>query len=424
MGDPPSNPPTSIPAVRDPMSPEATGNPDVMATVAPIDMPPPHAMQPQETSSVSVEMGTAAWNPMPEWAGTTSMHDISTMTESAMIGSQTQYYSMEPPMTNTVMTDSGSESTMQDPLTTTTAYGIRIGASGSPTLSSSTTVFTTYLYSTYTSHSDVFTSSYPITSTEVTLVPMSTGNLKPIMPIASTSSRPNVGLIVGVVVSLLALLIAVPVAVWILVRRRRQRQRGSPGGESEFFPKHRGGPFSSDSDSERGLSATTSSVIYPVADDGQQEVLDQLDLAGPPLQPESGGFQAASSVFLDPGAFLRNGVERQYTMDTPAAEQASCNVSIVDMPPHSPALSNSSSATRQQELANEVEIMRQEISVLEARGSAQRDVEQGYVEEAGPRVEDLYSRIRELEREQAALRLAVEMGDTEYPPPDYATTEG
>lgn len=47
-------------------------------------------------------------------------------------------------------------------------------------------MFTTYLYSTYTSHSDVFTTSYPMATTEVTLVPMPTGNAKPIVPIAST----------------------------------------------------------------------------------------------------------------------------------------------------------------------------------------------------------------------------------------------
>lgn len=54
-------------------------------------------MQPQETSSIFVHMGTAtpaAWNPMAtEWAGDyTYMGHSVMMTHSVMAGSQTQYY--------------------------------------------------------------------------------------------------------------------------------------------------------------------------------------------------------------------------------------------------------------------------------------------------------------------------------------------
>ncbi|KAJ6541749.1 hypothetical protein B0H19DRAFT_1174495 [Mycena capillaripes] len=396
----------------------AVGNADTM-TVTRIDAPP-NVMQPHQTSSISVQMGTAvpaAWDPMATgWAG----DEYTDMGSSVMMhaGSQTQYYNPDSMESTSSMMDYESESSMDDDSSTTTIYGIRIGASARATLTSSTIVHTTFSYSIFTSNSQILTTSYPVTSTEVTLVPMMTGGAG---PLSSTSSRRNVGLIVGVTVSLVALLIAAIVALILWRRRRRQQRPQSLRSEASFFPDLLVSRPNSVGDwaSERRLTARTSTMSFQAPNtDGNQ--LDRLELGGPQLQIPSA---LALSRFSNPGVSLRDTLAVNPATTEQGEYLASCQASIIDVP-HSPTPSgsSSSSSTRQEQLASEVHMAREEISVLEKRGSAGRNVV-----EVGPaerRIGELYERIQELEREQAALRLEVEISMERVPPPDYVTTEG
>lgn len=315
---------------------------------------------------------------------------------------------------------------------------IRVGASGYATLSSSTTVWTTYTEVTFSSNSHVFTTSYPITTTKVTLVPMptSTPSAMTMTNISSRSvcanpsqtvnlifwvSRPprvNIGAIVGVAVALTFLLIAALV-VWILVRkrRRRQTQRHISETDASFFTNEclvsALSPYTADSAlSERRSSVRASSVLIELSGPDGDMHLDQLDHSAPPLQVAS-----ASSISEPiPGLFLR------YSMETLEVSSSSGGLAFSDTMPHSPMPSSiNSSSSRQEQLASEVSMVRQEISALER---PPRDVEEGYVEDAGQRIEALQARIRQLEREQATLRLEVEMSMREVSPPDYASAEG
>jgi hypothetical protein len=209
------------------------------------------------------------------------------------------------------------------------------------------------------------------------------------------------------------LLIGIIVAL-ILCRRRRQRQRRE-SSRSEFFPDRLvSRPNSLDSASEKRLTArmSTVSVEPPNAD------LDQLELAGPQL--------LIQSAISTPGVFLGDIFAVVPTTTEQAEYPASCQASIIDMTPPSPSPSSDSTATRQEQLASEVHMAREEIGALENRRSARGDVEEGDVRDAAAarRIEELYARIQELEREQAALRLEVEMSMEGYPPPDYASNEG
>jgi len=360
-------------------------------------------------------MGAAistTWDPVPPGWGvnnegnidSSSMDDAFTMTTSTMVDSQTQYYSEAPTM-------SSSTSVMTD-------Y-IRIGASGYATLSSSTIVLTTYTESTYTSNSHTLTTSYPITTTEVTLVPMPTQSAMS-MTMSSEPSRRNIAAIVAVSVLLPLLLIAALVA-WMLLRRRRQRQSPISGSGSSFFPGPLVSGISPYTDSDRWHRSSVPSIALesstPNGDRLSVDQLDQLDHSAPPLQVES----PASIPEPMEGLFLR------YSMDTLGVTSSSGGHAFSDMLPHSPTPSSiNSSATRQEQLASEVDMVRQEIMALEKRCSAPRDVEEGYVGDDGQRIRELQARIRELEREQASLRLELE---TEVllrgiPPPEYASREG
>ncbi|KAJ6520451.1 hypothetical protein C8R45DRAFT_60822 [Mycena sanguinolenta] len=315
------------------------------------------------------------------------------------------------------MTTMESESSLDDP-STTTIYGVRIGASAPAQFSPSAIVFTTYSESTFTSESHVITTSFPVTSTSVTLLPMTTGSPTS-LPLSSPSSpRRNTALIVGVTVPLVVLLIAAIVAIFAF--RRRQRQR--PGSDSEsFFPVRRGSARSSlVAGSEKRLTAETS-VSLSRSTDTDRDSLDRLRLAIPQLQIPSS---------LSPGAALRDTLTVVPTTTLePGDAIASCQASIIGVDPQSPTSSRwSTAAARQEQLLSEMDMAWEEINVLEKRGSPQRfgaTFPGGEVGVAERRIEALHMRIQELEREQVALRLEVEMTmDSVYPPPDYVTTEG
>ncbi|KAF7347302.1 hypothetical protein MVEN_01485500 [Mycena venus] len=387
---------------------------------------PPGVMQPHETFTPRV--GTdipSSRDPMPtEWAGDDYMPPPPAVIMTHSVNSQTQYYNpvdismagessatMDDP---TETMDSGADS--MDESTTTTIYGIRIGASASATLSSSTLVFTTYSLSTFNSNSQVLTTSIPVTSTTVTLVPMMTG--VPPMTFSSSSSRRNTALIVGVTVPLVVLLIAAMVALIVFCRRRRQQQRPrSTGSEASFFPDRVSSTRSSivDSASEKRLTVRTSTMpLAPAIADADS--LDRLELAGPQIQ--------ITSALSTAGVSLRDTLAVIPTTTEPTEYLASCQASFVDPASNPQSPSSSSSTSRQEQLVSEMDMAREEIGVLEKRGSPQRAAIEGYVGVAERRIEELYARIRELEREQAALRFEVAMTVEGYPPPDYVTAEG
>ncbi|KAJ7757594.1 hypothetical protein B0H16DRAFT_667846 [Mycena metata] len=332
--DSPTIPAALIPGVMRPA--------EAMMTFAPMN-PPPHVMQ-------SPGAVTATWDPMPTvWeAGgngypyvdsSSMMHDGDT---------ETEYYGPAVAYMTESMSDLGAASMMDGPLTAT-VYGIRIGASVAATLSSSTMVFTTVAYSAFTSNSHTFTTSFPITSTAITLIPAPT--VTGVAPLSGSSKSPrNTALIVGLAVPFSALLIA-GITGLVLWRRRRQLvQQQILESEATFFPAR----LVSQPSSIRSLS------VYSDVN------ADELDLAGPPLQASS----TRLSSFLTPGVSLRDALALRPTTPVQGEYLASRQASIVDPSPQSPASSSGSSAARQEQLANEVIMVREEIGTLEKRASA------------------------------------------------------
>jgi hypothetical protein len=109
------------------------------------------------------------------------------------------------------------------------------------------------------------------------------------------------------------------------------------------------------------------------------------------------------------------------TTTEPAEHLASCQASIIDAASgsYSPTPSESA-ATREEQPARERNVTRdsEEITVLDPFQRASADLEYSGAP-AERRIEQLYSRIQGLEREQVALRMTMEED-----PPDYATNEG
>ncbi|KAJ7762354.1 hypothetical protein DFH07DRAFT_956829 [Mycena maculata] len=243
-------------------------------TVTRIGTPPPDVMQPQETLSIAGDMGTdipATWNPIQSgwdndrYIDSSSMYDIPAMTGSTVVDSQT-HAPVDTPMTSSSITD----------------YGIRIGASGLATLSSSTTVFTAWEMSTYTLASHVYTTSYPVVTTEVTLVPIPAQSAMTI-GVSPKPSQRNVGAIVAITVAP-AVLLLLALAAFIIVRQWKHWQKFC--NESFFLERS---PIStwqeSGIDSERKYSVRMSVHSQLSTPDGDQ--LDELEHSGPQLQVES-----------------------------------------------------------------------------------------------------------------------------------------
>jgi len=218
----------------------------------------------------------------------------------------------------------------------------------------------------------------------------------------SGSSHQNARAIVaGSVVSAI-LLTLIAVVAWIFLRRRRRRQRQRPGFGKESFPPGLISPYTY-LDIGRTASVRTVSMPFeqpvPGVDGLSGDQLDQLDYSAPPLQ--------STDLFLrySMGTLIETSSERWQVLFSGTTSDHI----------YSPA-------TRLEQLASQVKVVRQEISALEKRSSVPRDVEEGYVGNEGRRIEELRERIRELEREQATLRLQVEV-ERETPPPEYTTTE-
>ncbi|KAJ7196179.1 hypothetical protein B0H12DRAFT_660861 [Mycena haematopus] len=384
------------------MQPQENSSPSEPETVPEANTPnrPPAVMQPHETSAV---MGTTAWNAMPtEWTGDdyAYMDPPLVMTHSDSIdgsmesGSSDSMHFESNSMDDSSTATMGFEPSMDDSSTTTmdyegdssttTIYGVRIGASAPAMLSSSTILFTTYSESTYTSDSHIVTSSFPVTSTVVTLVPM----IPTMAPVSSA-------------------------------RRQRQRQRPeSTASEASFFPDRFVSARSSfvDVALEKGLT-TSRPVSSSEPANVERDPLDRLELVIPQLQ---------ITPPMSPGVSLRDTLAVLPTTTIEPEEQlASCQASIIDAVPYSPTSSSgSSAAARQEQLASEMDMAQEEISVLEKRASPQRlgAVPGGQVGVAERRIEALYARIQELERVRAMLRLEAEL--TMAAPPEYMSTEG
>ncbi|KAJ7361068.1 hypothetical protein DFH08DRAFT_843073 [Mycena albidolilacea] len=395
-----------------PMQPQKTST--ALETETVTLKPPPAVMQPQEISTVEMEtVISAAWT---EWTADNYSSQIPPTDDSME--------SASPAVMNSESSSSMGDfpTTTMDDSSTTTVYGIRIGASASPTLSSSTLVFTTHSLSVHTSNSQVFTSSFHVTSTTVTLVPLPTitgGSDQPIAFSAFLSHR-NTALIVGITVPLAVLLIAAIVAGIFFCRRRRQQrqrpQRQSAMSETSFFPDRFVSARSSlvDSAGERRLTTGTVPLSEPTP--VNRDPLDDLELAGPQLRITS-ALETPSGVSIS----LRDTLAVVPTTTEPAEHLASCQASIIDAASgsYSPT-PGESAATRQEQPARERIAARdsEEITVLDPFQRASADLEYSGVP-AERRIEQLYSRIQELEREQVALRMTMEED-----PPDYATNEG
>ncbi|KAJ7919342.1 hypothetical protein B0H13DRAFT_251043 [Mycena leptocephala] len=176
-------------------------------------------------------------------------------------------------------------------LTTTTDFGVRVAASGSVTLSASTTVVTELSFITVASGTNILTTVSQVVRTSFTLVPVPTGKDVPVptgtdvpaLP-SFSSSRLQTTMIAGIFGGVAGALLFV-LGICFLVRRLRRRVRHSK--TSSFFPSRR-----TTTDSFAALSPSSMgrppSVLFASSgtdlEEGTQEDLDTLDLAGPMQQ--------------------------------------------------------------------------------------------------------------------------------------------
>ncbi|KAF8204149.1 hypothetical protein K438DRAFT_1964521 [Mycena galopus ATCC 62051] len=250
---------------------------------------------------------------------------------------------------------------------------------------SSTTVSATHSFTyTYASNSHPLTSSF---QTAATLGPLPTS--APSTDLSSPFLRRNTASVVGIT-ALGVLLIAASVA-WIIFLRRRRRQPQRPpsaASETSFFP-------------DRFVSAR-SSFVEISSEDGLAARLSTSQ-----EDPEPAGPQILiTSATSAPNVSLRDMLGVVPVTTEPAEYPASCQASIIDgtdgtsrSPTHSRG--SSRSTARQKPLANEKDMVWEEISVLEKRGSPQQAPrESEYAGIAERRIEELYARILVLEREE------------------------
>ncbi|KAJ7762355.1 hypothetical protein DFH07DRAFT_814065 [Mycena maculata] len=216
----------------------------------------------------------------------------------------------------------------------TSEFGVRIGASGVPTLSSSTTIFTTVSSMTVTSGSQTFTTVTPVIHTSVTLVPISsatpgaapTGTLDPAIS-SGPGSRIQTTVITGSVIGVVfAVLIAL--GMCLIVRRLRRRKRHSTGS---FFPAPYHSPAVATHHSNRSMRSLSVLSADPGIDieegETMQQVLDTLDLAGPALQVQTHGLEMLPTLR---SPFLRPGKIEQDILVTPFTDtQSELDSSIV-----------------------------------------------------------------------------------------------